>query len=394
MTTNPASYWRQNKNWSHFIGKTGKIVFATKVKVTSPELESFLPYCFTIVEMNGERYEFMGEKGVALEKGDDVKFVLRKVSESSKASIINYGIKVCKTHVNSTKLASKRFFSSGKIILSGEHSVVYGEPALISAIDLGIEASVSGRGRGQKKSKYLKQIFKIFEKEFGGREIDKISISINSSLSQKSGLGSSAAFAHAVFLCLLDYFDIKLSKEEIFRLVLEAENYIHGTSSGVDPAAVVFGGVQVFKNNEERKAFERKQLKNNLKLEFILIDSGKALESTGDMVSLVRSNLESKKIIKQMGKVTREFIESIAEDEFDYSLISKNQRLLEDLGVVGEKAKKLVKEIEGLGGFAKITGAGGIKKGSGWLLVHHPDENKLANFIKENSLKSHKISIK
>ena len=96
MQLNSASYWRQNKNWNNFVGKIGKVVFSTKVKVTSPELQSYLPYCFVIVEMEGERYEFMSEKGVNLERGDEVKFVLRKISESSKASLINYGIKVVK----------------------------------------------------------------------------------------------------------------------------------------------------------------------------------------------------------------------------------------------------------------------------------------------------------
>jgi len=76
-----------------------------------------------------------------------------------------------------------------------------------------------------------------------------------SNLPMKAGLGSSAAFANAVFLCLLDHFNIKLSKEEIFKLVLEAEECIHGTSSGADPSAVVFGGTQVFKTYTDRSAF-------------------------------------------------------------------------------------------------------------------------------------------
>lgn len=94
MLLNPANYWRKNKNWNYFVGKSGEVIFVTKVEVTSPELQSFLPYCFAIVEMDGERYEFMGEKGVELKKGDKVEFVFRKVSDSSNASLINYGIKL------------------------------------------------------------------------------------------------------------------------------------------------------------------------------------------------------------------------------------------------------------------------------------------------------------
>ena len=96
MQLNPASYWRHNKNWNNFVGKKGKVIFVTKVKVTSPELHAYLPYCFAIVEMDGERYEFMGEKGVDLKKGDKVEFVLRKSGKSDKSSLINYGIKLVK----------------------------------------------------------------------------------------------------------------------------------------------------------------------------------------------------------------------------------------------------------------------------------------------------------
>ncbi|MCB9813451.1 MAG: hypothetical protein H6772_03530 [Pseudomonadales bacterium] len=96
MQFNPADYWRQNKNWNNFVGKTGKIVFVTKIEVTSPELQEYLPYCFAIVEMDSERYEFMSEKGADLKKGDKVEFVLRKTAENDRASLINYGIKLVK----------------------------------------------------------------------------------------------------------------------------------------------------------------------------------------------------------------------------------------------------------------------------------------------------------
>lgn len=320
------------------------------------------------------------------------------------------------------------FFSSGKIILSGEHSVVYGEPALVSAIDLGISACASYEEKFQQQSGYLGEICSIFKRRFvksscldfdflvstNPINTNNLAINIESNLPRKSGLGSSAAFANAVFLCLLGYFNIKLSKEEIFKLVLEAEKYIHGTSSGVDPSAIVFGGTQIFKvgrqinlsssSDANRTIFERKNLKNNLKLKFTLISSGEAVETTGEMVSFVRSRAESDdkkekdfsaKIIKKMGEVTTNLIKSIASsDEFNYSLISENQRLLEDLGVVGKKAKNLVKEIEALGGFAKITGAGGVKQGSGWLLAFHPYQKKLEKFVENNNLESYKILVK
>ncbi|MBU0974440.1 hypothetical protein KKD03_01940, partial [Patescibacteria group bacterium] len=177
-------------------------------------------------------------------------------------------------------LKSNTFFSSGKIILSGEHSVVYGEPALISAINLGIEASVEVKARKDQRSpktEYLEHIFKIFKDKYINESLstDDLEIKIISNLPRKSGLGSSAAYAHAVFLCLLDHFNFNPSDEEIFNLVWQAERFIHGNSSGADPSAVVFGGVQIFRKGN------RKMLKSFSKMDFILVNSGKPEENTG-----------------------------------------------------------------------------------------------------------------
>lgn len=98
MKVSPENYWRNNKNWSKFIGKIGKVILSTKIEATSPELELFLPYCFVIVELEGEKYEVMGEKDADLERGDQVRFVLRKISNSSNSSLINYGVKVVKNY--------------------------------------------------------------------------------------------------------------------------------------------------------------------------------------------------------------------------------------------------------------------------------------------------------
>ena len=96
MKVSPAKYWRENKKWSDLIGKAGKVIFATEIKVSSPELQEYLPYSFAIVEVDGKKYEFMGEKGAKLKRGDKVELALRKNMSVEKSSLINYGIKLVK----------------------------------------------------------------------------------------------------------------------------------------------------------------------------------------------------------------------------------------------------------------------------------------------------------
>ncbi|MBP7700866.1 hypothetical protein KA111_02270 [Candidatus Woesebacteria bacterium] len=94
MKISPASYWRNNKKWSNLVGKSGKVILSTKIEVTAPEFQEFLPYYFAIVEVEGKNFEFMGEKNEILKKGDKVKLALRKISSCDESSLINYGIKI------------------------------------------------------------------------------------------------------------------------------------------------------------------------------------------------------------------------------------------------------------------------------------------------------------
>ena len=142
-------------------------------------------------------------------------------------------------------------FAPGKIIISGEHSVVHGQPALITTIDKGIEISLNDQKMAQEwqQDRYLQQILQIWQKDYPDFSIN-FNFAVVSNLPQKSGLGSSAAFASAVFQSLAKWQQVTLSLERLFELVKQAENFIHVTSSGVDPAAVVYGGFLKFQRLE------------------------------------------------------------------------------------------------------------------------------------------------
>jgi len=256
----------------------------------------------------------------------------------------------------------------GKIILAGEHAVVYGQPAIVVAIDRRLSVTVKP---GESKKKYTGLVKFTLNLLQGPTLKDQIpnrvgpyglAIDIESQLPIGSGLGSSAALATALVWALKPQSVI----EEKNKLVKIIEDYQHGKSSGVDQTIIREGGFLRFQKGEF------KTIKLPIK-QAILINSGKPKELTGEMVKQVaRGNCVQD--FKQIGQLV---------DRWQPELIKENEKLLEKIGVVGIKAKKMIRQIESIGGMAKVCGAGGVKAGSGMLLAIHQDENKLLQLIKQ-----------
>lgn len=259
----------------------------------------------------------------------------------------------------------------GKVILAGEHGVVYGYPALVTAV--GLRCQVRVRWRQDKKivirDKYkdlglAKYVVEAGLKEMG-RELRGVEVEIESELVVGGGMGSSAAMATAVVWGLMEGY----SEEVKNRIVKMVEDKQHGNSSGIDQTIVKEGGVIKY-----QRGVGFKKLSIDLP-EFLLIDSGKPAENTGEMVKMVKEKeKEYQEIFKQMGKIS---------ESWKVEKIKENQKLLEKIGVVGEKAKKMVREIEERGGMVKVCGAGGIKAGSGILLSWHKEIERLRELCKE-----------
>jgi mevalonate kinase len=289
--------------------------------------------------------------------------------------------------------------SKGKVIISGEHSVVYGMPALVGGIKLFREVVLrKPKKRKIANSSFIKNVFNIFENKHGVK-IDNLEILDLGTLPIGLGLGSSAAFAHASFLTLLKHFDLHASKEELYQMVLESEKFAHGNPSGADATAIVYGGLVEFIKSDNQMIFNQIDQDDSIlkKSSFFLIDSGRPVESTKEMVEKVSNNLRNNSdlqgVIKKMGKVTSDLISLVKDNNFDQAAIKENQRLLEKLGVVGEKAKRIIEDIEAIGAVAKITGAGGVKDGSGMILAYASDHGKISSLIKKNKWKSYQVKI-
>ena len=287
--------------------------------------------------------------------------------------------------------------SPGKIILSGEHSVVYGYPALVASIDKRVFVNLKKSKKGIVVHPWTVRDFvnDSLDKavSFLNIKIENIDITLKSQVPIGRGLGSSAALAVGLSAGLFKLKTKHLILKDINDLAYQIEKKTHGNPSGVDNTISTYGGFLWYRKETEKfKTFSRIIPQKKLP-KLLLIDTSRPKENTKQMVSLVSEFYKNKpqkvkRILEKMEKVTKTFLQYILKEK-DFSLpeiIKENERLLEELDVVSHSTKSLIREIEKIGGAAKISGAGGKKGSSGIIYAYHPKQSKLFDFAKKKKL--------
>jgi len=292
-----------------------------------------------------------------------------------------------------------------KIILFGEHFVVYGEPAIVLAIDkrayasadirrdkqiyvnsvdLGISGFFEGenfyeeRG-GQTARRTLEPLKIAIQKVLEHSQTDVgVSVKVRSTIPVAAGLGSSAAVAVAVATAVGRLLDLELSKEDIFHISHEAERFVHNTPSGIDPTISTYGGVLLYRRD---KGFTQIKVKGELPL---VIGDTRVKRSTGDLVATVHKRSEQypyilKPILKTGGKIALRAVNALETGDLHElgELMDINHGLLCAVGVSDVSLDRLVHAARGADALgAKLTGAGG-----GGCMIALAKPNKLAQVV-------------
>ena len=281
----------------------------------------------------------------------------------------------------------------GKIHLMGEHAVVYGKPALLSAVNLRTTVSLTENKKfeiiSEDPDEYVRYAVEHVCKEFK-KKIPSVHLHVSSIIPSGFHLGSSASVAVVTIGVLYYYLTKKWNLEKINELAYEVEKNMHGNPSGGDNTTVTYGGfVRYQKKSETEKVFEKLFFVLPKKLDhFFLIDTGKPKENTGFMVGLVREKYEknAKKYIdlfdineKQVERILDAL--KIGDEKTLLDAIRIGEETLEEMGVVSEKVKPLIRDIEKAGGAAKILGGGGVSEGVGFLLCYHTNRKIVEHII-------------
>lgn len=282
----------------------------------------------------------------------------------------------------------------GKLHLSGEHAVVHGKPAVLISTSKRLYVTLENREVADAKnilqtvrqtSPFIEEICKTFEIRYGVVIPKEIAITITSDIPVGAGMGSSAALSVSLIGALVILMDKPWDSHRINEAAYQTEKLIHVNASGSDPAIVTHGGILWYRKELDfLKTFWLLPFKiPKLFAPFVLISTGR-IETTGELVSQVGQlkKLDEQSfalLLNSMEDVTKRMVVAIHDEKQQdfYEAIIANEQLLETMGVVSSSTKKLIRAIEKIGGVAKISGAGGVKRGSGVVIAMHEEPKKL-----------------
>lgn len=297
----------------------------------------------------------------------------------------------------------------GKLILSGEHSVVYGKPAVAMAIDRSVTATIETASDGQVafelqdiseresftmlalqdfKRRALNNYHLFLEGKMGIRDVlhkpvdlfkfgfitvldglhrsldSGIVIKLKSSIPVGSGMGSSAASVLSELRALGHFLRVDFRPEWYYEFSLETERLQHGHPSGVDSYISLYGGCAAFQNGTARSV-------PLPRMKMYLVETGVPEATTGECVVQVKEQFQNDLIWNDFEAVTNEVEKAVRENNSALmrSLLRENHRLLCRIGVVPPKVQQFISDVETAGGAAKICGAGSIRGQNGGVVL-------------------------
>lgn len=298
---------------------------------------------------------------------------------------------------------SQQTSAPAKIILFGEHAVVYGIPAMAipvsslrayAAIEVSdnplaivtndltqnnIALSVDLADDNNPLSRMTRLILNHFNEEIA----PNVKITLKSDIPIASGLGSGAAISTALGRAISLVLNQTISNDTLNKFVYEVEKIHHGTPSGIDNTVIVYEKPIYFIKGKNIQHLEIKS-----PLYVVIADTGKTAltrESVGDVRELYDSNPnETKFIFDKISNIVQQALTCVTTGDISClgSLMTENHRQLQRLTVSSEKLDELVTVALDTGALgAKMSGGG--RGGNMIALVEESNIQRTMSALKE-----------
>jgi mevalonate kinase len=276
--------------------------------------------------------------------------------------------------------------AGGKVILLGEHAVVYGRPALATGVPLAVEATVE-RGAGPRL------VSELGSDERGDRLVaeaaeamglapSEVVVRVRSEVPPGRGLGSSAGLAVATIRAMAAAAGRTLGTAATLAHGRALERIFHGTPSGVDPAAAALGTCIRFVRGEP-PSVEPIAIARPFRL---VVAYGAQARSTDAAVGGLRERWERdrprhERLFDEVRRVVDDGIAAGERGDVPAlgAAFDQNQALLETLGVSSPEIAARVAAAKAAGAHgAKLTGGGA----GGALIALADDADALASALR------------
>jgi mevalonate kinase len=270
----------------------------------------------------------------------------------------------------------------GKIILVGEHAVVYGRPAvavpvnqvqaealvedgqegqgiIIVAADLGLTLTL--KQAASDKALHPLEITVVGVLEYLGLSLEQnLTITVRSTVPIARGLGSGAAVSTAVVRAVAQHSAKELTPEEVSSLVFQVERLYHGTPSGIDNTVIAHERPVYFVSGEVSETFQVGKA-----LSLVIADTGVA-SPTKEVVGAVRRARRRDRgryddLFDDIAAIAVEVRRAMEKGDLETVglMMDKNHQLLQEMDVSSPLLDSLVDAARHRGALgAKLSGAG------------------------------------
>ena len=279
----------------------------------------------------------------------------------------------------------------GKIILFGEHAVVYGRPALavpvtqvhadvevtdtdsagiwIDAPDIDLHAELNTLPSDHPIAAVIHNLFFLSRVS----PFPTINIKITSTIPVASGLGSGAAVTVALTRALSTHINYTMTDEQVNAFAYEIEKLHHGTPSGIDNTVITYAKPVYFVKGQAIETFKVGQ-----PFTIVIGDTGVSAptkESVGDVRKLWEADKTKwESVFDKVGELVKEARNSIESGKTKElgMLMNQNHTVLQELTVSSPELDKLVSAARTAGALgAKLSGGG---RGGNMIALVEPSQ--------------------
>jgi mevalonate kinase len=263
-------------------------------------------------------------------------------------------------------------FGAGKVIVLGEHSVVYGYPALAGPLSRGVTA----RGEPSSKCQIVipdalmpeqrKVLKAAFSRAMAACDEPGVKVSFDTGLPLSMGLGSSGALSVACARVLLQAAGRKGTASEVTSVAWEMEQEFHGTPSGVDHTTSALEQLILYRRKPGAETGRAKVVEAIKPVRLVVVMAG-ARSPTKVTVGALRERQKRwseryQRVFREIGLLASEGAEAVEEGDLEAlgDVMNVNHGLLAALGLSSPGLDDMVHRLRSMGALgAKLTGAGG-----------------------------------